>query len=755
MTRGLAPQMRILFVHKNFPAQFGHVARRLVRDHGFECTFVSELPGGVFDGIRRLQYEARGGASGHGKYLSRSFENYVGHSVGVYEALKAHPEVQPDLIVGHSGFGSTLFLGDLYDCPIINYCEYYYHSRNSDLDFRPDFPPSEMSILRSRARNAALLLDLQNCAAAYSPTEWQRSRFPIEYRTKIETIYDGVDTNFWQPASRGGADDFRIAGRIIGPKTKVVTYVSRGFESMRGFDIFMKVAKNICDARQDVVFVCVGSDRICYGGDRSFINGGNFREWVLAQERFDLDRFVFTGRIPATELAALFQRTDLHIYLTVPFVLSWSLINALASGCTVLASDTDPVREVIVDGRNGLLASFYDVTRLTERALEVLDEPGAFRDLGRVARSIAVERYSIEANLPRMIALYRRVSQHYERSARAPAFATGANRALPALAGSIAPERMQTPNARLPEIALLEPDDSTETRVVVTVPHYFFPTSPNNRHGALRGDVAARVAAIRRCITALHELFAGVQYTTDLRGPDCRRANAATRCRLDIVVCTTRGRHLLKEASMPPSYFTHVQADCEGPMLGFECQWQLRERLGGYDFYCYMEDDLVLYDPMFFLKLRSFADHAGPLCLLQPHRYEGLHAGSARKAYVDGELPLAATEHYQNISDQPEIRFRYLSQDIACRRASNPHAGCFFLAAEQMRHWANEPYFLDGDISFYGPLESAATLGIMKAFRTYKPETRMANFFEIQHYGAAILRRLAARRFPTVRSSGK
>lgn len=235
--------------------------------------------------------------------------------------------MKPDLVVGHSGFGSTTFLADLYDCPIINYFEYYYHGRNSDLDFRPEIPVKELDLLRSRTRNAMILLDLQTCAAGYSPTQWQKSLFPVEYQPKIDAIFDGIDTNVWHRRKVPR----QIGDRVIPPGTRIVTYVSRGFESMRGFDVFMKVAKRICDARKDVVFVCVGSDRVCYGGDMQRISDAeSYRDHILKQDNYDLSRFIFTGRVEPNQLADIISMGDLHIYLTVPFVLSWSLMNSLA-----------------------------------------------------------------------------------------------------------------------------------------------------------------------------------------------------------------------------------------------------------------------------------------------------------------------------------------------------------------------------------------------------------------------------------------
>ena len=162
--------MHVLFVHQNYPAQFGHIARHLIRTRGWSCSFVSKTPGGIVDGIRKVEYTTTSGARDTTHYCSRTFENAIWHSHGVYEACKAHPDLRPDLIVGHSGFGSTLFLPELYPgVPIINYFEFYYHPHQSDMDFRPEFPPAEIDYLRARARNAMLLLDLETLPSRLQP----------------------------------------------------------------------------------------------------------------------------------------------------------------------------------------------------------------------------------------------------------------------------------------------------------------------------------------------------------------------------------------------------------------------------------------------------------------------------------------------------------------------------------------------------------------------------------------------------------
>ncbi|MBM80528.1 MAG: glycosyl transferase family 1 [Planctomycetaceae bacterium] len=395
--------MHVLFCHKNFPAQFGHIARYLVNNKGFQCSFVCELEPGEFDGVRRIQYKIQGGATKTVHYCSRTFENATWHAHAVYETMKRHADIKPDLIVGHSGFGSTLFLADLYDCPIINYFEYYYRGKDSDLDFRSEIPTKEIDRLRSRTRNAMILLDLQTCNVGYAPTEWQRSLFPTEYHPKLRSIFDGVDTSVWY---RRHNVPRQIGERQIPEGTKIVTYVSRGFETMRGFDIFMKVAKKICDTRDDVIFLCVGSDRVCYGGDLNRIEEKSYREHVLKQDNYDLDRFIFTGRVHPEDLANILSMGDLHIYLTVPFVLSWSMMNSMACGATVLASNTAPVQEMIKHGENGLLADFYDVDHFTELAMQVLDDPQGHRYLGDNAMAMIQDRYTLEKCLPQMLELY-------------------------------------------------------------------------------------------------------------------------------------------------------------------------------------------------------------------------------------------------------------------------------------------------------------------------------------------------------------
>jgi glycosyltransferase involved in cell wall biosynthesis len=399
--------MHVLFVHQNYPAQFGHIARHLVQRHGFRCTFVSQKPAAYEAGIRRLQYASAGGATSQTHFGSRTFENQIWGSHAVFRCLAQARDVRPDLIVGHSGFVSTMYLRELYSCPMINYFEYFYRARQSDIDFRHDLPPcGELDRLRSRTRNALLLLDLENCDAGYAPTQWQRSRLPRVFQPKIETIFDGIETEIWWPRR---SRHLQLGPLRIDEGTKLVTYVSRGFESLRGFDRFMQVAQQLCRYRPDVLCLVVGEDRVVYGGDARFTGDQTFKQWVLAREPYDLSRIRFLGRVEPRTLARILSRSDLHLYWTAPFILSWSLLNALACGATVLASDTAPVREVVQHGVTGLLTDFFAIDGWVQQALRVLTRPDEFRSLGVAGTELIRDCYSLDACLPRLFDFYQRV----------------------------------------------------------------------------------------------------------------------------------------------------------------------------------------------------------------------------------------------------------------------------------------------------------------------------------------------------------
>ncbi|MDR3620553.1 MAG: glycosyltransferase [Paludisphaera borealis] len=407
--------MHVLFIHDAFPAQFGRLALELTKRHGWRCSFLvetlSSCPTPTAEMLEAVElHQIPPAADGpardetpwpqvHGRFLEQS--------ASVFDALRARPALRPDLVVAHGGRGApSVFLRDVVDCPIVTYCEYYFATRRRDISYRVDLPPAEPAPFFPRCINAPTLLGLVDCDAGYSPTAWQKQSFPERFHSKIEVHFDGVDAELYAPGAKIKAiDDISIP-----PATKVVTFVSRGLESVRGFDVFMKVADRIARRRSDVLFVVVGGDETHYGWDKLHTGSPSFKQWVLDGGSYDLSRFLFLGRIAPERLAEILRRTDLHIYLSTPFVTSWSLFNAMSSGAVVLASDVEPVRELIEPGVNGLVGPLFDVDRLTETALRVLDDPATHAPLGRAARRTIEEKYSVDVCIPPLRDFFSRMS---------------------------------------------------------------------------------------------------------------------------------------------------------------------------------------------------------------------------------------------------------------------------------------------------------------------------------------------------------
>jgi hypothetical protein len=275
-------------------------------------------------------------------------------------------------------------------------------------------------------------------------------------------------------------------------------------------------------------------------------------------------------------------------------------------------------------------------------------------------------------------------------------------------------------------------------RILFTIAHFFNPDS-KGKHASQRKDPRPRLVALTQSIAALHQLFGKSQSIINIAQRLAFSANQPQAHEVDIVICTTQGYHLLNHLQLPSHFYKHHPTQAEPMLLGFECQAVLRDCLGQYDYYCFLEDDLILHDPWFFVKLNWFTQQATDQSLLQPNRYEVSTQALTCKAYIDGDLAPRVTAPFQNLLEQPELNGKIMGMPIVFRRALNPHSGCYFLNANQMAHWASQNYFLDRDTSFVGPLESAATLGVMKTFKIYKTLPEYASFFEIQHFGTGFL----------------
>jgi glycosyltransferase involved in cell wall biosynthesis len=310
----------------------------------------------------------------------------------------------PDVICTHTGWGLGMFCKDIYpDSALLLYCEWFTRARGCDLDFDPAFQPTLDDSLRCRISNSAMLVDLEACDGGIAPTQWQRSVFPAEYHAKIEVLHDGVDTAYFQP--KPGAK-LQLPGLDLSAASEIVSYVSRGMDSYRGFPQFIESLALVLDGRPDCHAVIVGADRVAYGPKPPGCD--SYREWMKSRVRLDWSRVHFTGALPYGQYLQVLQASLVHVYLTRPFVLSWSLIEALAAGCLVVASDTAPVREVIEDGVNGLLTDFFDVQAIAGRVEDALANADRYAGLRQSARQTAERRYALQDLLPRHLALLKR-----------------------------------------------------------------------------------------------------------------------------------------------------------------------------------------------------------------------------------------------------------------------------------------------------------------------------------------------------------
>ena len=277
-------------------------------------------------------------------------------------------------------------------------------------------------------------------------------------------------------------------------------------------------------------------------------------------------------------------------------------------------------------------------------------------------------------------------------------------------------------------------------KILVTIPH-FHNASGNGAYGSTGPESSRRAEALTQSIAGIHQFLGPRQaFLYCLHNPVPRRGNGRlvkvneqAADSVDIAVCTVGQNHLIDRLTVPKSMFHHQPVQAEPMMIGFACQQILKAHLGKYDFYCYMEDDLWIGDPFFLAKVSWFTRSFGDEALLLPHRYELATAEPLHKLYIDGPVRPDFTANWQNIDDQRTLESEFLGAPIGFERWSNPHSGCFFLNAAQMGKWAASLGFLDGDCSFAGPLESAASLGVIKNFRIYKPSFQNAGFHEIRH----------------------
>lgn len=402
--------MDILFLHQNMPGQFRHLAPALAANPDNRVVFITRRSDVDLPGVRRLTYPAPRVSRAETHFYIRTFENAVRHGQAVIRQCQTlqREGFRPAIVIAHPGWGESLFIKDFWpDTKMLSYAEFYYHGRESDLDFNPDEPPDLDLIFRARARNAHLALSLEAADVALSPTEWQRSLHPSALQSKIEVIFDGIDTDEVKPNAdaRFELDD----GRQLTRNDEVVSFVARNLEPYRGFDVFMRALPEILVQRPRAEVVILGGDDVSYG--RKPAGASSWRQKMLRE--IDLSRFAgrvhFLGRIDYARYLKLLQVSSAHIYLTYPFVLSWSCLEAMASGCLLIASNTKPVTEVVEHNVTGLLIPFYDSKALAEQTIAALANQDDYLALRAAARAGVIERYDLTLCLSRQRDLIERL----------------------------------------------------------------------------------------------------------------------------------------------------------------------------------------------------------------------------------------------------------------------------------------------------------------------------------------------------------
>ena len=402
--------MRYLFIHQNFPGQFRHVAKVLADDPSNEVIGIGEAPNlksrpALHARIRVLSHQPHGSAHKETHHYLRDFEGHLRRGQTVVRLLlKLRDEdgFQPDVIVAHPGWGEGLFLKDIFpNARIIQYFEYYYQGTGGDVGFDPEFPSTLDDQLRVRIKNTTQLHSLIGCDQGVSPTAWQQSRYPAELRNKIEVIHEGIDTEIVKPDAGAWVE---INGQRLQAGDEIVTYVARNLEPYRGFHTFMRSLPKLQALRPNAKVIIVGGDEVSYG--KRLPEGQTYRQRYCAevQDRVDWSRVFSVGKLPYADYLKVLQISAAHVYLTYPFVLSWSMLEAMAAGCLLVASDTAPVKEVIEDGQNGLLVDFFDHDRLANKVAEVLANPEIYQSLRNNARKTIVEQYDLKTLcLPKML----------------------------------------------------------------------------------------------------------------------------------------------------------------------------------------------------------------------------------------------------------------------------------------------------------------------------------------------------------------
>lgn len=406
--------MKLLFVHQNFPGQFLHLAPEMQR-RGHDVRALIDATNKNTADVPLLRYtHAALEVDATATRLGRNFTTMSDRGVSVArfcQRLRAEGYV-PDVIYGHSGWGETLFLKEVWpEAKLLVFAEFYYRGMGADTGFDPEFQVSGFDqVMIAQSRAAYMAQALAHADLGVSPTEWQASTHPPLLRQQLEVIFDGVDCDRLAP--NPDATFSLPDGRILKRGDEVLTFVNRNLEPYRGYHIFMRALPDVLAARPEAQVVIVGGDEVSYGAKPK--DGASWKEVILAEvkDRLDLSRVHFTGRVPYDRLVDLIHVSRVHAYLSYPFVLSWSMVETMAAGTLVVGSNTAPVAEVIQDGVTGKLVDFFDVKGWSAALTDALARPEAYDGMRDAARRMVRDRYDLRSVcLPKQIDLLTRLER--------------------------------------------------------------------------------------------------------------------------------------------------------------------------------------------------------------------------------------------------------------------------------------------------------------------------------------------------------
>ncbi len=391
------------------PGQYKHLARAFGAEGGHRIYFVTKHLTADIPGVTRITYAMpkMDAPPPSIRYLANATRGVVqGQQVWrVCQQLSVKENFVPDIVIAHPGWGDALFLKDLFPkARFLSFFEFFYRATGADVGFEE--PSNADDAARVRMKNVTNLASLEQADWGVAPTVWQWSLHPDYLREKISVLHDGIDTDICAP---NAAASFTLPnGKTFKPGDEVVTYIARNFEPYRGFATFMKAAEILLKKRPNLHIIAVGADAVSYG--RKAPEGKTYRQLLSEQVTLDAERIHFLGTVPYGDLIKLFQISAAHLYLTYPFVLSWSMLEAMATGVALVASSTKPVMEVVEHGVNGLLANFFSPEDVAAKIEQVLDEPARNAAMRAAARQTVIDRFDLKKLLPLHMQLVREVA---------------------------------------------------------------------------------------------------------------------------------------------------------------------------------------------------------------------------------------------------------------------------------------------------------------------------------------------------------